>query len=183
MEEESIAAHNSCLFNWRICWCIFLLFSIQYPTRFQSLLTWGDAFLPKEEFSLPRWLGVCKILWADMGALSCAYAKAKGCYSCFGKSIGELPPASAHKCQEGKSRSEFSISCPKIKFKKVLKKMLPGRMFHGSLGKEGCEKENWCLISSALSSELQLFVVWSSWLVFYTRLSKRTSRLHDFQHS
>lgn len=61
---------------------------------------------------------------------------------------------------------EISIFCPKIKFLKVLKKMLQGRIFHGSLVKEGCEKENWCLISSALSSalssELQLFVVWSS---------------------
>lgn len=92
MKEESIDA--------------FLLFSLQYPTHFQSLLTWGDAFLPKEVFSLPRRLGICKILWAGMGTSSCAYAKAKGFCSYFGKSIRELPAASAHKCQEGKSRSE-----------------------------------------------------------------------------
>lgn len=32
------------------------------------MLTVGDAFPSNEVFSLPRWLGVCKIHWAGMGA-------------------------------------------------------------------------------------------------------------------
>lgn len=107
MEEESIAADYSCLlFKWRNCRCIFLFFSIQYPTPFQSLLTWRGCIPFQRIFFSAQMAGALQNTWAGMGALSCAYAKAKGLCSSFGKSVRELPAASAHKCQEGKSRSE-----------------------------------------------------------------------------
>lgn len=44
----------------------YLAFNIQ--PLFRACSQWGGAFLSKEVPSLPRWLGVCKIHWAGVGA-------------------------------------------------------------------------------------------------------------------